>query len=279
VQVANHHYPRILCILFLVCLLSGCDGDKTFRVRTQIVELDSLSQLEILQDSLVKPYLYTHVDGFDELPFHEAKPRFIAAVLPAILVAKHERETDQKKYKKLSEKKNWTKSDSILFSYLMKRYQVRSTDEPLIRMQTLPNSIVLAQAAVETGWGKSRFFTKAKNVFGIWSFSEKDSRIEANAKRGDKKVFLRSYPDMSGSIRDYFDVLSRSNAFRGLRIIRETTDNPFHLIPYLKNYSERKSKYTRLLKKIIEQNDLTRYDHYQIDPEFLIEEEDANQID
>jgi Bax protein len=266
---------RFCPFLLVVALaaLSACNNVDTYRVRTQNISLNSLKNLDTLRDSLVSPFLYTNVKGFDSLDLAEAKPKFVAIVLPAILVAKHERETDQIKFKKLIETKTWSQEDSALFQYLKERYQIRKIENAVYKMQTLPNSMVLAQAAVESGWGRSRFFVEARNVFGIWSFSENDVRVEAHAVRGDKKVYLRAYPDLSGSVKDYFDVLSRSNAFRGLRITRESTDDPFKLIPYLNNYSERKSAYTRLLKKVIEQNDLTRYDRYRLHPDFLEEED------
>jgi Bax protein len=267
--------PNFLFVLLSLAAamsLSGCK-EKTYRVKTETRALSSLRYVEPLSDSLVRPIFYTNVSGFDSLDQEEAKSKFVAIMLPAILVAKHERETDHFKFRQLLEKKEWERQDSALFDYLKHRYDIRKIENATFRMQTLPNSMVLAQAAVESGWGKSRFFKEAKNVFGIWSFSESDQRVEAHAVRGDKKVYLRAYPDLSGSVRDYFDVLSRSNAFRGLRIIRETTDDPFTLIPYLKNYSERKSAYTKLLRTIIEQNDLTRFDGYRIHPDYLEEED------
>jgi Bax protein len=260
------------CAIFVIGLLASSCKDKTYRVKSATLTVSSLRQIDTLRDSLVKPLLYTNVTGFDSLTQKEAKSKFIAVMLPAILVAKHERETDQQKFKKLLEEKEWSSEDSAYYKYLKERYQIRKIENAFYRMQTLPNSMVLAQAAVESGWGKSRFFTEAKNVFGIWSFDESDVRVEAHAVRGNKKVYLRAYGDLSGSVRDYFDVLSRSNAYRGLRIIRETTDDPFKLVPYLSNYSERKGAYTRLIGKVIEQNNLTRYDSYRIDPEYLIAE-------
>lgn len=261
-----------LNLLLATLLVFGSCKDKVYRVKTENLSLSSLREVDTLADSLVRPLLYTNVKGFDSLGQDEAKAKFIAVMLPAILVAKHERETDQQKFRALLEEKEWDKEDSAFYHYLQKRYQIKKIEHAHYRMQTLPNSIVLAQAAVESGWGKSRFFIEARNVFGIWSFNEDDVRVEAHAVRGDRKVFLRAYNDLSGSVRDYFDVLSRSNAYRGLRIIRETTDNPFVLVPYLSNYSERKGAYTRLIRKVIEQNNLTQYDHYRIHPDYLVAE-------
>ena len=264
--------PWLSCLAFAALLFAGGCKEKVYRVKTENLTLSSIRQVDTLADSLVKPLLYTNVKGFDSLNQEEAKSKFIAVILPAILVAKHEREMDQKKFEMLLAEKRWDEEDSACYDHLKKRYQIKKLDHARFRMQTLPNSIVLAQAAVESAWGKSRFFTEARNVFGIWSFDEDDVRVEAQAVRGNKKVYLRAYHDLSGSVRDYFDVLSRSNAYRGLRIIRETTDDPFVLVPYLSNYSERRGAYTRLIRKVIEQNNLTRYDGYQIHPDYLVSE-------
>lgn len=258
--------------VFAALFIAGACKGKVYRVKAENLTLSSIRQVDTLADSLVKPLLYTNVKGFDSLEQGEVKSKFIAVILPAILVAKHEREMDQRKFEMLMEEKEWATEDSAYYHYLQKRYQIKKIEHARFRMQTLPNSMVLAQAAVESGWGRSRFFTEAKNVFGIWSFSENDVRVEAEAVRGDKKVYLRAYNDLSGSVRDYFDVLSRSNAYRGLRIIRETTEDPFVLVPYLSNYSERKGAYTRLIRRVIEQNNLTRYDQYKIHPDYLVSE-------
>jgi Bax protein len=251
--------------------LSSCQEKAPQKVKTVDVVVTSIDDITPV-DSLVVPYLYSNVLGLDTVSRELAKEKFISVMVPAILVARQEREADQVRLARLLEDESWNSGDSAEYHYLCRRYKVNNLSHGLIRMQTYPTSMILAQAAVETGWGSSRFFTQARNVFGIWSFSETDQRVEAHAVRGDQKVYLRAYHDLSGSVRDYLDVLSHSNAFRGLRIIRQETEDPFTLIPYLRNYSERKGAYTKLLKKVIEQNDLTRYDRYQLHPDYLIEE-------
>jgi Bax protein len=220
----------------------------------------------------VKPILYTNVNGLDKLPFHQAKKKFISAILPSILVAKHQVQTIKTKMILLQQKEIWSASDSIFFQETKNKYKARSIEDLIGRLGTLPNSIVLAQAAIETGWGESRFFIQASNLFGIWSFDATESRIAAGENRNKKTIFLRSYDDMSRSIADYFQVLSRHSAYKGLRKARQKSNDPYELIPHLKNYSERKSWYTKQLKKVIRQNNLTQYDHYRIDPAYLFAE-------
>ena len=77
------------CIALLGILL-GCDGSNTYSVKTEFIQVDSLDQIILIQDSLVRPILYTNVDGLERLPFHKAKATFISAILPSILVAKHQ---------------------------------------------------------------------------------------------------------------------------------------------------------------------------------------------
>jgi Bax protein len=160
--------------------------------------------------------------------------------------------------------------DSTFFQETKSKHKAKNIEDLINRLGTLPNSIVLAQAAIETGWGESRFFVQASNLFGIWSFDSSESRIAAGENRNKKTIFLRSYDDMSRSIADYFQVLSRHSAYKGLRKARQKSNDPYDLIPHLKNYSERKSWYTKQLKKVIRQNNLTQYDHYRIDPTYLM---------
>ena len=77
---------------------------------------------------------------------------------------------------------------------------------------------------------------------------------------------------MSMSAMDYFEVLSRGRAYRSLRASLNQTSDPLKLLPHLKNYSEQRFAYTNKLEKIILQNNLIRFDRYQIDPQYLFDE-------
>jgi Bax protein len=256
--------------MIALATLWGCDGRQLYVVKTEAVKVDSLSQIVLLHDSLVRPILYTNLAGLENLPLHEAKRKFISAILPSILVAKHQIHNTKNKISQLLEKDPWEKSDSVFYFELKRKYSAKNADDLMNRLVTLPNSVILAQAAIETGWGESRFFVQASNLFGIWSFDDKESRIAAGKTRSDKTIFLRSYNDMSRSIADYFEVLARHSAYKGLRKAQQQTSDPYKLIPHLKNYSERKTWYIRQLKKVIRQNNLTKYDRYRIDPDYLI---------
>jgi Bax protein len=259
-------------VLLLLTTVSGCDKNRTFTVRTETIKVQSLDQIVLVADALVKPFLYTHVSGLEKLPVRKAKAKFISAVLPSILVAKHEIEQRRLRIEVLREKKHWNENDSALYIDLKNRYRAKDIDDLLVRTHTLPTSIVLAQAAVESGWGKSRFFLQANNLFGVWSFNTNESRIVARRTRENKRIYLRAYPDMSKSIIDYFEILARSRSYKSLREARKQTEDPLELLPHLKNYSERRTAYTNQLKKIILRNNLKQFDSYVIDPQYLVED-------
>lgn len=263
----------LVCTSLLFVILSGCERNKNFTIKTERVQLKSLDEILLLGDTLVKPMLYTNVFGLEHLPIREAKHKFISAVLPAILVAKHEMQRVRHKIDRLCEKKDWDEQDSTFYREAKRRYKAKNLQDLASRLETLPNSIILAQAAVESGWGQSRFFRKASNLFGVWSYKVGEPRIAAGRTRKNKTIYVRAYPDMSQSIVDYFEILARSRSYRGLRQARLQTNDPFELLPHLRYYSERRGSYTNQLRKVIMQNDLTRYDHYQIDPQYLVEEE------
>jgi Bax protein len=187
-------------------------------------------------------------------------------------VAKYSIEQNRKKLLMLREEKHWESADSSFYLDMRRRYKAKSIDDMIARMGTLPNSIVLAQAAVESGWGQSRFFLQGSNLFGVWSFNQFEPRIAAGKTRSKKKIYLRSYQDMSASVIHYFEILSHARPYKSLRSARRETTDPFKLLPYLKNFSERRTAYTDQLKKVIVRNNLTQYDQYQIDPAYIIEE-------
>lgn len=261
-----------LGVVVLIHVFSPDESFRTYTVQATHLRIDSLNQILPLKDSLVVPILYSNVSGLEQLPVSSAKDLFISALLPAILVAKHKLQEDKRKIEHLLHKKKWNAVDSALYHQTKAKFRASDPENLLMRIGSLPNSIVLAQAAVESGWGQSRFFLEGNNVFGIWSYNANEPRIKAGMTRDSTVIYVRAYDNMAQSIEDYFETLASARAYRNLRTARLQTDDPFELLTHLQYYSERRSHYTNQLATIIRQNDLTRYDHYMIDPTYLVEE-------
>lgn len=260
----------LLAIAVVIVIHRFSSSDRSYSVRTLTIKLDSLEQIEVLSDSLVKPVLYTQVSGLDQLDSEQAKSMFISVLLPSVLVAKHQVKEDSIKLERLIKKNEWSPADSTFYLDMADRFKAESLANLKLRLGTLPNSMVLAQAAVESGWGRSRFFLEGNNVFGIWSYRENEPRMQAGVSRGNSPVFVKVYENIYESIIDYFEVIGSVRAYRSLRQARLLTNDPFVLLPHLKYYSERRTSYTDQLRSVIIQNNLTRYDAYRIDPRYLV---------
>ncbi len=261
-------YKYVFFILCGLLLLSSCNNTEP--VNTISKSIHSVVDIEALDSTLVKPYDYNSVVSLEDLPVAEKKQKFIDMVLPAILVAKATLLNTQNQVRELisEDTANISYKHKAFLNNLLKKYKANNFDELLIRLNTHPNSIVLAQSAIESGWGTSRFFLEANNIFGIWSFNKNDDRIKAKSHRNGKSTYLKKYSNLSASIQDYFVTINRG-PYRDFRNQRAITNNPYILVTYLLNYSELGKEYVKQLQYLIKRNNLTKYDNYQIDPKYL----------
>lgn len=143
---------------------------------------------------------------------------------------------------------------------LKKTYKVTTDEELLLALKPHPVSVALAQAAMESSWGTSRFFTEANNVFGIWSFNKNEPRIAASGQRGEKTIWLKKYKTIKDSVEDYYKNMGRSFAFKEFRKERIASNNPYILVTKLNKYSEKGPEYGKALSSMISYNKFAKYD-------------------
>ncbi|XOZ34905.1 glucosaminidase domain-containing protein [Halomonadaceae bacterium KBTZ08] len=133
------------------------------------------------------------------------------------------------------------------------------------RMDIVPPSLVLAQAANESAWGTSRFATQGNNLFGQWCFTRGCGLVPGRRSKG-KTHEVEVFPSPYHSIRSYLTNLNRHNAYRGLRerrrALRGKNEFPdgITLAGGLKAYSERGQAYVDEIRAMIRANDLSNYD-------------------
>lgn len=263
----NKGLTILVSLLFLFLISSaGCKSDE----HVKIIEKPIISYSDIvpINDSLVVPYVYTSVISLINLPVKEKKEKFFDMMLPAILVAKWELDVLHKKVDLLSLKGTLTPEEQQFVDGLMKKYKAKNIELLKSRLTTFPVSIVLAQSAIESAWGTSRFFLEADNPFGIWSFDPNEDRIEASSNRDGKKVYLRKFHNLEQSIDGYYLTLA-TGPFADFRKERLTNQDPYVLVNYLIDYSERREAYVKEVVSVIRQNDLTKYDSYIIDKKYI----------
>lgn len=144
---------------------------------------------------------------------------------------------------------------------LKQRYRVSSNNSLLLALKPHPQSIVIAQAAIESAWGTSRFFREANNIFGMWSSNPNEPRIAAGEKRAGKRtIWLRKFSTLDESIKQYYQTIGRVKSYKEFRELRFKTDDPFVLVKKLDKYSELGDEYTRIIASVIRHNNLTQYD-------------------
>ena len=267
-MIDNSKGVSVLMFLLFTFLMASCGGNEGDKIKIIEKPITSYNDIMAITDSLVVPYVYTTVISLNNLPVVKKKQKFFDMMLPAVLVAKYELASLLKKVEMISIKGTPSIEEEKFIDSLKMKYKATNVDLLKSRLHTFPVSIVLAQAAIESAWGTSRFFLEANNPFGIWSFNSNEDRIAASSTRDGKKVYLRKFKNLEQAIEGYYITLA-TGPFANFRRERLSTDDPYVLINYLIDYSERREAYVQELSSVIRGNDLTKYDDYIIDPQYI----------
>jgi Bax protein len=259
-------------ILFTLIKILGSPSGSPVTV----VDISTADSIVIHSDSLVKPVLYSTIPDLSELSIKERKKRFVHLMLPAILLAQEKIAEERLQIERIVGKKEengLSAEDSTLLNNYIEKFNAKNGRDLLDRLNPHPISIILGQSAIESGWGSSRFFREANNVFGIWSYSSNEKRIVAGESRGGNNIYLRSYDTLFDSVYDYLVVIARGNAYKDFRKTRIKSEDPYRLIWFLRNYSEKRLGYVVALRNMIEFNNFIQYDHYRLEK---IDKDDEN---
>ena len=203
------------------------------------------------------------------------KELFIKIVLPLIIEENTRIKLDRKKLFVILNKSNNSNSDKKWLKEKFKQYGVKNNDLATlkIRMDEIPVSLAIAQAAKETGWGSSRFAQEGNALFGQWTWS--GDGIKPAAVDKDAKHKVARFKVLKASVKAYqrnLNTHSSYKKFRKERAIQRDNDgklNSLELVKYLDKYAETGVEYTKILKKIIRQNYLTEFDDVKILPTSL----------
>ena len=165
-----------------------------------------------------------------------------------------------------------SKSEIEWLKKKFKQYGVAKNDLSTlkIRMDEIPVSLAIAQAAKETGWGTSRFAQKGNALFGQWTWS--GNGIKPAGADNDSTHKVASFKVLKASVKAYqrnINTHSSYKKFRKERAIQRDNYgklNSLELVKYLDKYAETGIEYTKILSKIIKQNSLTDFDDVKILP-------------
>ncbi len=200
------------------------------------------------------------------------KEMFIKIILPLIVKENSKIRIDRKRLFTILNKNSNTDIEKKWLEKKYKQYGVRKNDLSTlkVRMDEIPVSLAIAQAAKETGWGTSRFALKGNALFGQWTWSGEGLKPK-NADQGkDHKVM--KFHSLRLSVRAYLRNLNTHSTYKNLRKARtkfrnqNRTLDSIILSKHLDKYAETGNKYIEVLQKIIEQNNLKDFDEARLLP-------------
>ena len=197
---------------------------------------------------------------------------FIKIVLPLILNENNKITEDRKKLFKILGKNFNTVGERVWLKRRFKEYKIddRDLSKLKMRMDIIPVSIALAQAANESGWGTSRFALEGNALFGQWTWSKKG--ISPKNKDPDASHKILQFQVLKASVRAYKNNLNTHNAYKEFREVRAQLRQEnkqiigLDLIKYLKAYAADGERYVLIIEDIIEKNSLTDFDKADLLP-------------
>lgn len=210
-------------------------------------------------------------------PVSAKKRLFFQAVLPIVLQVNEEITVDRWRLKRLADR--FTRADTLspadTISPADREWLATMADlygtgpfdveELLNRMDVVPPSLALAQAAEESGWGTSRFARQGNALFGQYTYKSKSGILPAR-RDADRRHRVRSHDNLLAAVRAYVHNLNSHWAYDDFRRRRAQLRRDGGQISgdvlagELRSYSERRGAYVEGIRRIIRQNRLGDFD-------------------
>ena len=201
------------------------------------------------------------------------KNLFIQIILPLILEENNRIKLDRKKLFTILNKNMNSDSEKKWLKSKFQQYGVINNDLSTlkVRMDIVPVSLAIAQAAKETGWGTSRFAIEGNALFGQWTWSGEGIK-PAGVDPEDSNHKVMKFKVLKASVRAYQRNLNTHGSYRQFRSaranMRDNDDDLDSLLlaDYLDKYAATGKEYTKIIKQIIKQNNLQDFDKVKLLP-------------
>ena len=240
----------------------------------QLFEDTDYNLSDVRKKKLVKPIALTLLPQEIKMIENSKKRKefFIQIVLPLIIKENNNIKLDRKTLFTIINKSNNTNSEKNWLEKKYKQYGIKSKDLSTlkIRMDEIPVSLAIAQAAKETGWGTSRFAQEGNALFGQWTWSGEGLKPK-EAKEGESHKVMK-FNILQASVRAYQRNLNTHSTYKDFRKARaklRDANKPLdslELSKYLNKYAETGNQYVEVLQKIIKQNNLQDFDDAKLLP-------------
>ena len=240
----------------------------------QLFEDTNYKLEDVRKKKLVKPVALTLLPQEIKMIENTKKRKefFIQIVLPLILKENNNIKLDRKRLFNVINKSSNTSLEKKWLKKKYKQYGILSNDLSTlkVRMDEIPVSLAIAQAAKETGWGTSRFAQEGNALFGQWTWSGEGLKPKDADKNQGHKVMR--FNVLQASVRAYQRNLNTHKSYEEFRLARaklrdEGKDlDSLLLANHLNSYAETGNQYVEVLQKIIKQNNLKDFDDAKLLP-------------
>ena len=240
----------------------------------QLFEDTDYTLQDVRKKKLVKPVALTLLPNEIKMIENTKKRKefFIQIILPLVLKENNNIRIDRKRLFTIINKSNNTALEKKWLNKKYKQYGIPSKDLSVlkIRMDEIPVSLAIAQAAKETGWGTSRFAQEGNALFGQWTWSGEGLKPKNADKNEGHKVM--KFNVLQASVRAYQRNLNTHSTYKDFRQARAKLRDlgkkldSLILAQYLIDYAETGEQYVEVLQKIIKQNNLKDFDDARLLP-------------
>ena len=222
------------------------------------------------------------VDAFHFENFSNSKQDFIKTLLPLISYENQKILLERKNLFNIKEalviEKTLNNRDLFYLNKIAKKYKTKINNKHkidiinqlLISIDIIPNSIVLAQAANESGWGTSRFAKEYNALFGEYTYDFSKGAIPLKREEG-KKHLVKAFSSYDNSVKSYFRNINTHYAYEKFRLTRKQMRDKNNflninlLVERLNTYAE-DNNYVETISSIIESNKLSQFDTINYTP-------------
>ena len=223
-------------------------------------------------------FLNQNINDVDLNYLSNSKKNFVKTLLPLIsyqnqnILLERSRLKNIKIY--LNNNNTLSKRNLIFLDKISKKYKLKTNEklkyqivnELLDLVDIIPSSIVLAQAANESGWGTSRFAQEFNALFGEYTYDFSKGVVPLLREKGEKYL-VKSFDSIDKSVQSYFNNLNSHYAYANFREVRKIMrkQNNFNdielLVNELDSYAADKN-YIETIKLIIDNNKLDQFDNF-----------------
>lgn len=205
----------------------GFKMNRLFMKRTILMAaLLPISTLAVANEPMTKPNFSAIID------VQEKKKAFVDYMLPYIEViyrnTLNQRQSLQTVADDFSQQEGLNKPQVEFLVGLAREYDVEMNmddfktviDELLVKVNVVPVGLTLAQAALESGWGTSRFASQGNNYFGQHCFTAGCGMVPTQRAK-DQNFEVQVFESPEGSIQSYYDMLNKGQNFAEFRDMRD----------------------------------------------------------